>query len=62
MPHVFPVADTFSPKEGFCLSSPVTADKEFKLILCAKVGKGGRKCLAQGYNTVHQVRLISVTL
>ena len=44
----FSVSDTFSPKEGFSISSPVTADEEFKLILCAKVGKGGRKCLAQG--------------
>ena len=46
--HVFPVSDTFSPKEGFSISSQVTADEESKLILCAKVSKCGRKCLAQG--------------
>ena len=48
MTHVFPVSYTFSPKEGFSIYSPVAADEEFILILCAKVGKGGRKCLAQG--------------
>ena len=48
MIHAFPISDTFSPKEGFTTSSPVTADDEFKLILCAKVGKCGRKCLAPG--------------
>ena len=38
-------AKPFSPKEGLSVSSNVTADKAFKLIVCANVDKGGTKCL-----------------